>query len=573
MVATGTCNASTVVGVPPCAAASLFSDVMFMKEFGVSGLMTCCLQENACKPTDIGAVRRITLNIPMYVDKVLREKLIEVTNGAHQMISRMEYLPCACDDRRRSPFGFDGTRVLKSAVTTFTVTRVTTNPNKCFVDVSTNFTVDVALPPEGTASTKDEVLFNDIKHFWQQYVERTVLAASEYLLSIALPRIKRSVEAMYDSAYHDLEEAVCRLSVNRGKVLERPEILRIMEKALDAWSHTRRELKHQEMLNHRLEDDFQGARLVAAAAASAAAAAAAAASESQQKEQEYVGVSAVGKAADLPQPRVSVTSAGRRPTTNIDGGKTISGESAAAETKAVDEGSDIIEHNPFFSPTGGRTLSVHQVDEDEKVLNKEALELAAREARLQDISALIESFVTDKGLVDEVTAHALFTKLDVMRRGYVTEQEVVKVLRQLDPLGVYEDRNGAMKMLAAYREALSVGVYNKQGSEKVDSPHSKGLQSGDDMEQVSLMSQPSTFCSVKGGSGFLPVSDELKSVEGNRATLSAVLRRYCNLKEAMQDDAVRARASEMLHKYAFKVRGRLHYDEFCLMMLHVLKDY
>nr|CCD12930.1 unnamed protein product [Trypanosoma congolense IL3000] len=577
MPATATVHASTVVGVPPCAAAALFSDVMFAKEYGVNGLMSCCLLENSCAPTDVGAVRRLALDIPTFEDKIIREKLVEVINGPHHFITRMEYLPCTLSDIRRSPFGLDGTQVLKSAITTFTVSEVTTNPNKCFLDVSTTFTANVALPPEGSKETRDELIFLDIKRFWKLYVDRTVAAASEYLLSTALPRVKRPIEKKHESLYEEVEDVLCKWSAGSGEPFSREKALTVLERVLNAWRIDRNELKHQEMLNSRLEDDFKGARHVAAAAAVAAAEALASAAESASKRPSSSSVTSHPSVGKLPPLLRSVPSGERHRGVTGSNGTAKSSERVSSEARpdrnkeklksAGDNDIKDFENRPFHSHGGKKGLSPRE-GPDSNTNEKRATPVPHTAAHQQQgIPALIAKFVTDNGLINEEAAQTLFSMLDDKNKGYLMEREVAAVLRKMDPVGLYEDVDGTLEKIAATRGVVFGSTWNDPASSSSGSECGPGgARRADGSEPASSQHSADHTESAVQKSQRVPRA-------GKPSVLQAMVLRYDKIKEEMKEDAIKARSAEMLRKYAFKISGRIHYDEFCLMMLGILRGY
>ncbi|KAH8617859.1 hypothetical protein ERJ75_000326700 [Trypanosoma vivax] len=576
MVATGAVYASTIIGVPPYAAAALFSDIMRVKDFGVDGLMSCCVMENVLNPTQIGAVRRLTLAFPTVEGKILRERLAAVEDEEFRMTTRMEYIPCDPHDIQRSALGREGSMVLKQATSEIVVNSVTTNPNKCFVEITVRFEVNVERPPESSHRTRDEIKFLDIKRFWQLYSERTVKAAEEYLLSFAIPEVKPPIITKTEKDYFDVEQKLCEWSVDNSPFLPRADVLQTLERALNSWGYIRREIKHQELINIRLEKDFAGAKAVAATAAAVAAAAAASdtcpTSPFTQFHEGSFGAASLNnmvKTTHSTVPSVICRQGTNAPLHVPDFEKNASCASGSVrspkeflpalvpEKKAEAEE---LPHRPFFTRGGGRALSVPSSETGERV--EKNTQSPQQPMVLRRISySVLRDMISERGVIDDAHAQELFNMLDVYNRGFITEQEVISIIAHIDPLGLYEDKDGTLQVLAASREALGkeihgIGMHNFSASD--ESPYSVATTEGRN-SSINALSLPSS-------------TDTRDPVAGKYSALQALVIRHEKQKRKLFEEAVKQRAAELIGKYAYRTRGRLHFDEFCLMMIHILKE-
>ena len=69
---------SAVFAVPAAVVVKKLKSIDSIKRYGVDGsVIGCCVMENLVPPDEIGAMRRCTLRLPPYADKLVREKLTQ----------------------------------------------------------------------------------------------------------------------------------------------------------------------------------------------------------------------------------------------------------------------------------------------------------------------------------------------------------------------------------------------------------------------------------------------------------------------------------------------------------------
>lgn len=137
------------------------------------------------------------------------------------------------------------------------------------------------------------------------------------------------------------------------------------------------------------------------------------------------------------------------------------------------------------------------------------------------------SRVVEKGKLNEVAARRAFDQLDAGRKGWLTAEEVTQVLMTVERFGVYEDIDGTLERLATAREVAS-----------------KPLAT---LSEEQAASSDAAVC-------LTPREKEKKREEA----------RVANAARAMKQQAER-----WMTRYARLQKGRLHYDEFCLLLLQL----
>ncbi|RNF17959.1 uncharacterized protein Tco025E_04802 [Trypanosoma conorhini] len=554
MVVSSECQASAVLGVPPYVAARAFKDITCIKEFGANKLISCCILETLQDSSTVGTLRRITLALPGLPASILRERLASVEENSYRTCVRMDYVPCDLEEAHRSPFGVEGTRRLLNASTFVTVTAVSKNPHRCFLDICAKFTVDIDVPPGGRERAIDNPMYRDIQQFWELYVTCTATALEDYLLSTVFAVPERRIEFGSEKEFNETENEYCQWAAQRREQIPRDEAMRVLEKAINAWLRERCELKHQLMINSQLIADAAGSSAVAAAAAHRLS---------------------LGTASEM---SASENLAPRQPrrttaTTLPKGIPTEVSKSSPVVGDSCEVGMEKSEHVPFFSPGGGRTLSPNPAERETaaKVPSEARNSMSPhRPAATVFQKDLLFNFLTELGTVNERVAQTLFESLDTNHDGFITEREVCMVLSQLDPLGLYEDRDGTMRLMDEYRQAVGAGIFRSTASSR---------NSSDAHGAVSTAAAANTAADVALSNNSATGSSRKQETEGKEAAtegltpLQALIRRHNEQKKTMWEEMLKKRTSEVMSHYAYRARGKLHYDEFCLMLLHLLKEY
>ncbi|KAF5224178.1 hypothetical protein TcYC6_0072680 [Trypanosoma cruzi] len=562
MVVTSERQASAVLGVPPYVAARAFKDVTRIKEFGAINFVSCCILETAHDPSTVGVVRRVTLDLPGIPQSILRERLASVEEDPYRTCIRMDYVPCDAKEAHRSAFGVEGTKRLLNASTFATFTAVSKNPNRCFLEISTKFTVDIDVSPDGVQRAADNPTYHDIDQFWNLYVTRAATALEDYLLSTAFATTECQIGGGFEKEFVNAENEYCQWAAKNCDKISREEAMQVLEKALNAWQRERCELKHQQLVNAQLMADAAGS---AAVAASAHRLSLAAMSE----------MSFSDHSAPKPSRRTTATSIARNTSAEV----ITAPKNWVPEVPVVDNAVDLNMlkpvHVPFFSPGGGRVLSVGPAE-------SEALQKVQTESRNASSphrpaakafqKELLLSFLTEIGTINERVAQTIFNSLDTNHEGFVTEHGVSMVLSQMDPLGLYEDRNGKMLQMEECRQAVGTGIFRNISIDQSScDTHPAAAASAAGSAAAAMDAAPHNIASkgetkdheAEGKDGF---AEEL-------SPLQALIRRQNEQKKVLQDELIKKRTAELMNNYAYRTRGRLHYDEFCLMMLHLLKDY
>ncbi|EKF29964.1 hypothetical protein MOQ_006231 [Trypanosoma cruzi marinkellei] len=473
----------------------------------------------------------------------------------------MDYVPCDVQEAHRSAFGVEGTKRLLNASTFATFTAVSKNPNRCFLEISTKFTVDIDVSPDGVQRAADNPIYHDIDQFWDLYVTRAATALEDYLLSTAFAMADRQIDGGFEKEFVNAENEYCQWAAKNCDKISREEAMQVLEKALNAWQRERCELKHQQMINAQLMADAAGSAAVAAAAHRFSLAAVSEMSFSDHS-------------APKPSRRTTATSIAR----NIPAEVSTAPKGGVPEVPVVDNAVALNMskpvHVPFFSPGGGRVLSVGP-EENETLQNvqTDSRNPASphRPAATVFQKELLLSFLTEIGTINEQVAHMIFNSLDTDHEGFVTERGVSMVLSQMDPLGLYEDRNGKMLQMEECRQAVGTGIFRNIAISQSSCDSRPAAATAAAASAAAMDAAPYNKASkeqtkdqeAEGKEGF---GEEL-------SPLQALIRRQNEQKKVLQDELIKKRTAELMNNYAYRSRGRLHYDEFCLLMLHLLKDY
>ncbi|ORC91592.1 uncharacterized protein TM35_000051880 [Trypanosoma theileri] len=609
MVTTSECHASAVIGVPPYVVSSLFKDITGIKEYGRDGLISCCLLETSIPPTEVGAVRRVTLALPDYDGAILRESLSEVRDAVGRTYVCMEYVPCTYEDAYRSPFGVDGTAQLMRASMQIAVSEVTSHSKRCFLEITTAYTVNVdegnfVIRRDGGMS-RDPV-YGAIAAFWDVYTHRLVSAVEQYVLSLAaVVHTHTRMEVEEAKEYTEVEDTYCAWAAMNGGgtsgTLPRADVLQTMAKALNAWLRLWRDLRHQRRVNAQLQEDADGSKAIVSAAAANAAENAAVIAAATITSADGTDQGSFRTASDIS----SFQSLTPKPYRRTTAAATLSGQSAHSngEGSAVQEmtngniassketGMQKVEHVPFFSSGGGRCLTASTEDnsgkEHQKGQTKEDQKTDAPPFRLaapEFHSDLLQNFLTEFGTINEKNARELFSVLDTNQQGFINEKGIGFVLSQIDPLGLYEDRDGTLLQMAECRRAVGAGVFK-------DNKSLRRNYNNDVLgPTTNITTTATTSISTTTTNTNMKEEDKLLGQEGSEGKdnnnnnnnnnadaqltpLQALIRRHDAQKKAMYDELMKKRTEKMLDSFAYKTRGKLYYDEFCLMMLHLLKEY
>ncbi|ESL11908.1 hypothetical protein TRSC58_00333 [Trypanosoma rangeli SC58] len=553
MVVSSECQAGLVLGVPPYVAAGAFKDITGIRDFGVNKLISCCILETLQDSSTVGTVRRITLELPGLPTSILRERLASVEENSHRTCVRMDYVPCDPGEAHRSVFGVEGTKRLLNASIFITVTSVSKNPNRCFLEICAKFSVDIDVASDGIQRATDNPTYRAIAQFWELYVTSTATALEDYLLSTAFATIERQPDVETDKEFYEVEDEYCQWAAKRCGQIPREEAMRVLEKALNAWLRERRELKHQRMISAQLMADAAGSAAVAATAARDLSLAIA--SETSTTEH------SVPKQVR----RATATLASKSPNVEVNNSMASGVSVTPVVGSSCKTDMEKMEHVPFFSPGGGRSLSPNPAErETSEKLESEVRGTAPphRPAATVFQKELIFDFLTELGTINERVAQVLFDSLDTSHEGFITEQQVSMVLSHLDPLGLYEDQDGTMRLIEEYRQAVNAGIFRSNAI---------GQKSSDTHAVFSS--------AVASSENSLPVTLKDQEMEGKETAaeeltpLRAMIRRHNEQKKTMWEKMIEKRTTEVMNNYAYRTRGKLHYDEFCLMMLHLLKEY
>ncbi|KAH9593182.1 hypothetical protein LSM04_007716 [Trypanosoma melophagium] len=401
--------------------------------------------------------------------------------------------------------------------------------------------------------------------------------------------------------------------------LPRAEVLQTMEKALNAWMRLWRELRHQRRINAQLQEDADGSKAIAATAAANAAEVAAAAATTTTTTATATGVGGVGgisttstatatavdgidqgsfrTASDVssypsvaPNPYRRLTAAAPGQSTQLNGEKnTVPEETRGHIASSKETGIHKLERVPFFSSGGGRCLSA-STGENRKTMELQKEETQQQQLQLQqgeeqktDVVIpyratpaefhrdLLQNFLTEFGTINEKNARELFNVLDKNQEGFIKEKGISFVLSQIDPLGLYEDRDGTLLQMAECRCAVGLGVFK-------DKKMGQRSYKKEDFLPPITSTTNTTVTATKEKDKFLLKQENADGKDSDAAAvqitpLQALIRRHDAQKKAMYDELMKKRTEKLLDSFAYRTRGKLYYDEFCLMMLHLLKEY
>eukprot|EP00796_Vickermania_ingenoplastis_P008420 gene8420-5900_t len=514
---------SAVFGVPSFAVGNKLKDLMAIREYGRNKVVSCCILENAIPSTKEGCVRRCTLSLKRFQGAVLREKALKISHEENRTTTVLEYLPSADGEVSRSPFGPEAMGRLNSAVTTYSVHKVTNSLNRCYVD----FTTKLEIRPNPNGDEKEEKeLFAAIEYFWSTYLESLILSLEAEVLSEAYPVLSGKIDTEFRKAYEAHEQNFCEWAASSKESFPRAAVLENYENVLVCWSRVLQEYRHQKLVAETVRADVDGAKKVAEESARQLACSEAALEAMKQKVEEL---------SDPPcfyrPPNEDLERQYRQDKKHPD--VAASRARQFYQTASTTDRTAATELSP--GPAAYPTRPVSSV-----LPNRDTAPAPKPPATPSQYSPnMLRNLFTARGVLNEPEVEVLFKVLDPKSNRFLTSDEIKTILLSMDHLGLYEDRDGTLDELERYRMDIRE-VYAARYS--TNSP---------------------------------PPSDNAREKAASRKedTASSALERMVNnhneRKEAQRESAMHRIAEDTVNRFCFREGGKIYFDEFCLALMHL----
>ncbi|KPI89846.1 hypothetical protein ABL78_1015 [Leptomonas seymouri] len=270
---------SALITVPAAVMVKTLKNIESIKRYGVDGgLIRRCVVENLIPPTEVGAVRRCTLHLPPYADKLVREKLTQYVEHRNQggdnahskeegVLSSIEmsldYVPCEEGERHRSPFEpmvEDALRHVRTQIRVFSVTRA---PHRCFVEMKAECVLRVHHGCHVSAENKlrDATCRNAVTDFWRSYLDAQLFALEKQVCKEAFPEVETRADGEYRAAFTRHEEVLCDWAANASDTIPRQTVVDELEDILVWWARVLEAYRHQKTLTDLAEALVERVRL------------------------------------------------------------------------------------------------------------------------------------------------------------------------------------------------------------------------------------------------------------------------------------------------------------------------
>lgn len=516
-------QASAVFGVPAYAVGNKLKDLMNIKNYGRNKVVSCCILENTLPSTKVGCIRRSTLALKRFQGAVLREKALRISSEDNRTEVVLEYLPCGEGEITRSPFGPQATQRLTSAVTTYSVRKVSNSLNRCFVEFITNIAVQVN--PKGDEREEKELLAA-VEFFWSNYLETLMLSLESEVLSEAYPVLSGKIDTEFRNAYEAHEQNFCEWAASSKESFPRAAVLENYENVLVCWSRVLQEYRHQKLIAETVRADVDGSKKVAEESARQLACSEAALKEMMQK------------VADLSTPPCFY----RPPNDDVE--RMIredrrQPEVAASRTRQFyqtastkdPKGTSSLDSGPAVYPT----IPVSSV-----LPTKDIVAAPKPPQGLQHYSpAMLRKLFTERGAINDPEVESLFKVLDQKSNHYIVADDIKTILMSMDHIGLYEDQDGTLDELERYRTNIKE-VYAARYSTNCPPPSQTAR-------------------------------DRAAAGETASSALERMVHNHDARKEALRERAMHRIAEDTVSRFAFRESGKIYIDEFCLALMHLFK--
>lgn len=429
----------------------------------------CCVIENGAHPSVTGCIRRSLIRYLPYANTVVREVLEESKPGKNESVAVFRLLHT--DAQATSPMVHQS--LLDSLRITWRVQRVSHDPNKSFVSVLGEYTIRTV----GDVDHKNDDLeaIADVTSFLNFWLAGVHGMLRDYVISVAYPMKEGKLQMEHRKQYERFEDAVVKIAALKGV----PQDLSInIESLLQSWVHQAKQIDEREFLMAHLREEVAASRRIAAAASIAAQANAPPAPPSPSDPVEQIQ-----KAVPANIPRAP-------PVEN-----NATAEASEVLHKLGLKATDDPKHYPYAPPP---------VQFDPVVLQK----------------------IVVRGILDEEKAKKAFAQLDRNQNGFLTSDELAKVLLGVEHFGLFEDKNGTFSRIEKSR-AVSQTPIKSLSAEK-----------------------------------------EEEAAVGSMTPRQKEARRREEA-EAATARAMKAHAENWMSKYAKKQKGKLSFDEFCLLLIQL----
>lgn len=544
---------SVVLGVPARIVAPKLQNIMSVKDYTVfaDSPISCAVAEDTTPPTAVGSTRRCTLHYEPYSDTVLRERLIATSQDAEHFrtVVTLGYVPCNVADRHRSPFGLDGYEALQEAHTTYTVSVVSANPDRCYVEARTQLTLLNSAAPTSMPATLEAIaLHRRVVAFWQSYLDRSLHALAEQVRREAHPSVDSRVEAEFREAYRAMEDRFCNWAGSAAQTFPREAVLGAMEEMLVFWTRLMHDYRQQKLVADGLLADMDGVKQMASVATQQLAQCCACKAMVELQR----GEATVPAVEVTPEQHGAVTAAGATPSSAKEKAQGQGQESSAPAVREAEGTTGSSSSLPPPPPSRPVVVKTSTGAEKRTQLpppqSSPSPSVAAAAVPSPKPNGFTEppvpypahrlrSLFTTVGSLDESEAAVLFAALHGDTRGYVTASEIQQVLSCMDHCGLYEDCDGTME--TAERSRAKLRSSERNGS------HSAA-------DRTNAATPPTTE----------PAPSAQQEV---------VMQAEATTQQTRKTSAMERLATATVSRFAFHERGKLHFDEFCLALLHLLK--
>lgn len=532
-------QASAVFGVPSFIVGNKLKDISSIKNYGKNKVISCCIVENGFSPTEVGCIRRCTLSLNCFQGALLREKAVFIKVGENKTEVVLEYIPCVECEMNRSPFGPHATSRLRSAVTSYAVHTVTNSLNRCYVEFATK--LEMSSNPHGDED--EEKLFGEaIIYFWTAYLETLLRSLEAEVLAEAYPVLSGRIDKEFRNTYDKQEGIFCEWAASSSQNFPRDTVLETFENILIGWSRVLQEYRHQKLVAEAVQADVSGANKVSRESAKQLATSEASLRDMIRKVEELSEAPCFYRPQD--DKRSTESGHNKQASQYVTASRERQLFHNASTAPCADTPSDqntVVQHNVgknYMAAPGKSSSSWMQAPSALIPVNH-------RSPTPQSYStSLLKHLFTEHGELNEPQVQVLFNSLKNKSQNYVTSHEIKIILLSMDHIGLYEDQDGTLDELESFRESIKEAYATRYS--RHDGPKSMDTDIAASVKHV--------------------LSDESAS-----SALSRMVKRHDERKEERRQNAMQRVAEDAVSRFCFRENGKLYFDEFCLVIMHLLK--
>lgn len=532
-------QASAFFGVPSFIVGNKLKNISSIKSYGKNKVVSCCIVENGIPPTEVGCVRRCTLSLKCFQGALLREKAVSIKVGENKTETILEYLPCGESEMNRSPFGPHATFRLNNAITSYAVHTVTTSANRCYVEFNTK--LELSSNPCGDEQ-EEESFGEAIIYFWTAYLETLLRSLEAEVLAEAYPVLSGKIDTEFRNAYEQHEGLFCEWAASSSPNFPRETVLENFENILICWSRVLQEYRHQKLVAETIQADVNGAKMVSRESAKQLATSEASLNEIKKRVEELSTAPCFYR-----PPSATENTESRENKHNshyVTGSRERQFFQHASTADCAPASSTVIGSAQIGLRKNCREAAEKACSSLVQISSSLIPISASYQPPREYSTSLLRNLFTEHGQLNEPQVQVLFSALDNKSKDFVTSQEIKTILLSMDHIGLYEDQDGTQDELERFRESIKE-VYATRYSRL---HASKSMDSN-----VSVSTNHA-------------LSDESAS-----SALSRIVKRHDERKEVRRQNAMQRLADDAVARFCFRESGKLYFDEFCLVILHLLK--